>query len=275
MTIRIATIADIHHGAQSRTKRGDTALDLLGRFVDFVEEEKPDLVLDLGDRITDKDRDTDLRLEKEVADALSSISIPIYHICGNHDRDHLTVAENEDVLGQPLRNEVIDLGVWQLALWRADSKIDYTPEKRGFTLPEVDLLWLYQTLQTATKPTLVASHVPVSDHSQVGNYYFEQNPQFASYPQSPRVRTVLSQAVVPVACLAGHVHWNTLTQVDGIPHLTQQSLTESFTTRGDPAEAWGMIKLTHDLMWQVFGKDPFEARVTPTAQRWAPTLVPF
>lgn len=273
--MRIAIIADIHHGAQSLTKRGDTAMELCARFVEFVETEKPDLVLDLGDRITDKDRDTDLRLEKEVLDALSGITAPIYHICGNHDRDHLTVAENEEVLGQSLQNEVVDLGDWQLALWRADSKILRTPELRGFSLPEEDLLWLNRTLLAATKPTLVASHVPVSDHSQVGNYYFEQNPQFSTYPQSPRVRTVLSQATVPLACVAGHVHWNTLTQIDGTPHLTQQSLTESFTTQGDPAEAWGMIELADDLHWQVFGKDPFQARVTPTARRWTPTLVPF
>ena len=38
----IATIADIHHGAQSLTKRGDTAIELCARFVEFVEAEKPD-----------------------------------------------------------------------------------------------------------------------------------------------------------------------------------------------------------------------------------------
>ncbi|MEL6919741.1 MAG: metallophosphoesterase [Pseudomonadota bacterium] len=275
MTLRIAIVADIHHGAPSHTKRGDTALDLMARFADWVNVEKPDLVLDLGDRISDIDEETDLRLEREMADAFSALDVPVHHICGNHDRDHLSVAQNEEILGQSLQNEVLDAGDWQIALWRADAKITRTGEQRGFNLPEADLLWLSRTIQAADKPTLVASHVPVSGHGQTGNYYFERNAQFSRYPESDRARQALAQAHVPVICLAGHVHWNTVTTVDGIPHLTQQSLTESFTTQGAPAEAWGMLTLAETAHWQVFGKDPFEARVTPQTARWTPPLMPF
>ena len=55
---RIAIVTDIHHGAPSHTKRGDTALDLLGQFADWANAQKPDLVLDLGDRISDIDTQT-------------------------------------------------------------------------------------------------------------------------------------------------------------------------------------------------------------------------
>ena len=48
---------------------------------------------------------------------------------------------------------------------------------------------------------------------------------------------------VPVVWLAGHVHWNTVTLVDGIPHVTLQSLTETFTTHPEPAAAWGLLEL--------------------------------
>lgn len=275
MTLRIAIVADIHHGAPSHTKRGDAALGLMARFADWVNSEAPDLVLDLGDRISDIDEATDLRLEAEVAEAFRAIDVPVHHICGNHDRDHLSVAQNEEILGQSLQNEVLDAGDWQIVLWRADAKIARDPERRGFNLPEVDLLWLSRTIQAAEKPTLVVSHVPVSGHDQTGNYYFQRNPQFSRYPESERARQVLAQARVPVVCLSGHVHWNTVTTVDGIPHLTQQSLTESFTTQGAPAEAWGMLTLTDTAHWQVFGKDPFEARVTPQSGRWTPPLMPF
>ena len=275
MLLRVAIVADIHHGEPSHTKRGDAALPLMERFTAFVAEEKPDLVLDLGDRISDIDRETDLRLETEVAAAFARIDVPVHHICGNHDRDYLTVAENEEILGKPLANELLDLGDWQIALWRADAKITRDDDYRGFKLPEEDLLWLSRLMQAAEKPTLVASHVPVSGHSQIGNYYFQRNPDVALYPESERVRSVLAQAGVPVVCLSGHVHWNTLTQIDGIAHLTQQSLTESFTTQGAPAEAWGLMTLSDSVDWQVFGKDPFQARFTPRAARWTPPLQPF
>lgn len=275
MTLRIAIVADIHHGAPSHTKRGDAALGLMADFAAWANAEAPDLVLDLGDRISDIDEATDLRLEAEVADAFGAVAAPVHHVCGNHDRDHLSVAQNEDILGQSLGNEVLDLGAWQVALWRADARICRDPGRRGFNLPEEDLLWLSRTVQAAEKPLLVVSHVPVSGHSQTGNYYFQRNPEYSRYPESDRVRLALAQARVPVVCLAGHVHWNTVTTVDGIPHLTQQSLTESFTTQGEPAGAWGMLTLGEDAHWRVHGRDPFEARVTPQVGRWTPALMPF
>lgn len=275
MPIRIAVVADIHHGTPSHTKRGDTALPLLASFADFVNSEQPDLVLDLGDRISDVDHETDMELEREVATAFAAINAPVHHICGNHDRDHLSVADNEQILGQSLQNEILDMGDWQIALWRADAKIKREPDHRKFCLPESDLLWLNRLVQNMTKPTLVASHVPVSGHSQIGNYYFQGTPQISTYPESDRVRAALAQARQPVVCLAGHVHWNTVTQVDGIPHLTQQSLTESFTTQGEPAGAWGLLTLEDTVHWKVTGKDPFEARLFPQVGSWTPPLAPF
>ena len=66
MTLRIAIVADIHHGAPSHTKRGDAALDLMADFAAWANSEAPHLVLDLGDRISDIDEETDLQLEAEV-----------------------------------------------------------------------------------------------------------------------------------------------------------------------------------------------------------------
>ena len=275
MTLRIAILADIHHGAPSHTKRGDTALPLMARFANWANAEQPDMVLDLGDRISDIDEATDLRLEREVAEAFAAVEAPIHHICGNHDRDHLSVAQNEEIFGQDLSSEVLDCGDWQIALWRADAKICREPERSGFILPEVDFLWFSRMVQAAEKPTLIVSHVPVSGHAQTGNYYFQRNPQYSRYPESERVRATLALAQVPMLWLSGHVHWNTATQVDGTWHFTQQSLTESFTTQGAPAEAWGMLSLSETAHWQVFGRDPFEARVTPQVLRWTPPLAPF
>ena len=56
---------------------------------------------------------------REVSDAFSAIDAPIYHVCGNHDRYHLSVEDNAEILGQPMASEVIDAGEWQIALWRA------------------------------------------------------------------------------------------------------------------------------------------------------------
>lgn len=272
--LRLAFVADIHHGENSFTKIGAEALPLMAEFRRFVAEARPDAVIDLGDRISDRDHATDLRLEREVAEAFAPIQAPRFHLCGNHDRDHLSVAENEAILGQPLGHRVVDLGGWRLALWAADSKIH---RPGGFVLREADLLWLAATVEAADRPLAIMSHVPVSGHGQTGNYYFERNPEASTYPGAERVRAVLARARVPVVCLAGHVHWNTLTTVDGIPHLTLQSLTESFTTMPGPAGAFALLELGETISWTVHGKDPFSTRIeaTQTLRRWMTPLQPF
>lgn len=275
MSLRLAIVTDIHHGAPSLTKRGDAAGALMDDFARFVADSGARHVLDLGDRISDIDRDTDLRLEREAAEMFRAVPASAWHISGNHDRDNLTVAENEAILGQKMDHEVHDVEGWRLILWRADSRI-HRDHRPGFDLPEPDLLWLSAQMQRADRPVLVASHVPVSGHSQVGNYYFQRNAAASTYPQADRVRAALAQARVPVVCIAGHVHWNTVTTVNGITHLTQQSLTESFTTQGEPAGAMGLLELGDGTVrWEVAGADPFVLTLRPDARRWTPPLAPF
>ena len=67
--MKIAIITDIHHGRQLNTKRGDRAIDLLQGVVDGLRRDRHDIVLELGDRITDRDTETDLGLMREVADS--------------------------------------------------------------------------------------------------------------------------------------------------------------------------------------------------------------
>lgn len=274
MPLRLAIVTDIHHGAPSQSKRGDTAGKLMKDFAHFVQDSCATHVLDLGDRISDIDHDTDIRLEREVADMFHAVPAPVWHLNGNHDRDFLSVAENAEILGQSLGHEAIDMEGWRILLWRADSRIHRGAEQ-SFQLPEADLLWLAAQMRKADRPVLLASHVPLSGHSQIGNYYFERNAALSTYPQAPRVRAALAMARVPVVCIAGHVHWNTVTTVNGITHLTQQSLTESFTTNGDPAEAMGILELGERVRWEVSGDDPFNVLLKPIARRWMPVLPPF
>jgi hypothetical protein len=261
------------------TKRGTAALGLMAEFARFVADAKPAAVIDLGDRISDVDTATDLRLEAEVAEAFRAIAAPVHHICGNHDRDHMSVADNEAILGQPLGHATLDIGGWRIVLWRADTRIRRLGRDgfHGFVMAEADLLWLAGVVRAADRPLAIMSHVPVSGHAQTGNYYFERNPNSATYPGTERLRAVLRTASVPVMWLSGHVHWNTITTVDGIPHFTMQSLTESFTTSPEPAAAWALLELDDAIDLRVFGRDPFALRLdaAATMRRWIAPLPEF
>lgn len=283
MSLKIAIVTDIHHGRNAEAKKGASALRLMAEFAAFVAGTKPDLVLDLGDRISDEDPETDLRLEEEVNAAFEPIRAiaPVHHICGNHDRDFLSVAQNEVILGQSLQSKILDIGGWRIVLWRADTLIR---RPGGFQCADSDIVWLSETIAAADRLLLIAGHVPLSGHSQIGNYYFQRNPGSSRYPDhGERIREVLRTSKVPTVCLAGHVHWNTITTVDGIPHLTQQSLTESFVMSpengaGEPCGAHGLLELSADTIdWQVFGADAFRAilPVAQTGRRWYRPLGDF
>lgn len=274
-TTRLCIITDIHHGKDSFTKKGSAALALLEDFAGFVAETKPDAVIDMGDRISDCDKETDAQLERDVAQIFAGMSVPRYHICGNHDRDYLSVEENAAILGQDLSSTTVDIGDWTLVIWRADAKIH---RPGGFILPEADLLWLAGVIRKATRPLAIFSHVPVSGHSQAGNYYFQRNPDASTYPGgAERVRAILAGARVPVACFAGHVHWNTLTMIDGQPHFTLQSLTETFTTHPEPAGSFALLELSGRIDWSVIGKDSMRVSLdaAETSRRWIEPLPPF
>lgn len=274
---RIAFIADIHHGEDVMTKKSSLALPLFAEFAAFVAAEQPDLVIDLGDRISDRDHDTDLVLERQVAEAFASITVPVRHLNGNHDRDFLSVAENEAVLGQSLQHGVVDLGDWQVLVWQADAHIHRLPDGASFRLAEGDLDWLERHVQAAQKPTLLVTHVPLSGQSQRSNYYFENNAAISIYPEIDAIQTVLRAAKVPMVCVSGHVHWNSLTIVDAIPHVTLQSLTESCTNAPHPAKAWGLLELDDKIQWTAFGFQRFQFSLDAksTMQRWLPPHAPF
>ena len=110
-----------------------------------------------------------------------------------------------------------------------------------------------------------------------GNYWFESNPQFAGQPFAAEVRALLQDAGTVVACVAGHVHWNNLSVIDGISYISVQSLTESFSTADTASAAWAMITLGDDLHWQTQGNDPIDLRrpLRRGNERWLTPLPSF
>jgi len=271
--LRLAIVADIHHGAPKLTKRGDRSLDLLDRFLGFCADYGPDMIIDLGDRINDQDRETDRRLLAEVAARFRGLNTPHAHLDGNHDSDFLLPEDNTAALGTAGHTSR-DLNGFHLVFWNASTKI---PRPEPFRASEADLAWLAADLAATDLPTVVFSHVPVSGASMVGNYWFQNKPEHATYPNAAEARAILEASSRVVLCVAGHVHWNSLHQAGAIPHITIQSLTESFTTGGEPAGAWATLEIgSGEIRWQTFGLDPIGVTL-PLRQpehRWVTPLPP-
>jgi hypothetical protein len=253
MVTRIAVVADIHHGRDTFTKRGTAALDLLDGFIDGANAGSFDAVIDLGDRISDETAERDTALQREVAKGFRRLgNKPRHHVIGNHDFAMLSAEDNSAILDAPLHTRAAIVGEHRIAFWQPDVRLT---AERGLHLKDGDLDALETLLNADDQPTLLVTHVPLSGHAQTGNYYFERNPGHATYAEIAEIRGVIAKAPCPLIALAGHVHWNTLTMVDGTAHLTLQSLTETFTT-GEPAGSTAVIEIDGDeFRWTVAGLD--------------------
>jgi hypothetical protein len=250
--LRLAIVTDIHHGRDTFSKRGTVALPLLERVL--AEAEGADAVIDLGDRISDENAAEDRALLAAVAACFQRVAPPRHHICGNHDLAFLTRDENAAILETALDSRSVLVDAVRLLFWQPDVRLT---RRRGFHLAPDDLAVLETLLLADDRPTILFSHVPLSGGSMRGNVWFENNPAHAAYAEQDAIRAVLAQAPGPLLCLAGHVHWNSVNVVDGVAHLTQQSLTETFTTAPEAAEAFGMLEIDgHDVRWTVAGHDP-------------------
>jgi len=253
--LKLAIVTDIHHGADKLTKRGSAGLGLLDAFLAFAGNWGADVIVDLGDRISDVDAPTDEALMRDVADRFGAVNTPRAHLNGNHDVAYLGEDANFLTFREPAFGRSVEVKGIRLLFWQADTRIPY-PEP--FSLRDADLAWLAAELPKSDLPTIVFSHVPLGGGAMTGNYWFQNNPQFAAYPNGDRARAIIEREGHVILCVAGHVHWNALHRTNAIPHIAVQSLTESFTTDGAPAGAWATIEITDRIHWRTYGRDPIE-----------------
>ena len=273
-TLRLAVVTDIHHGRESLTKRGPLALGLLEQALGEAAAFEPDLVIDLGDRISDVDRDTDLQLSRDVAAVFDAQPLPHRHVLGNHDVDHLTAEDGAELFGHDMAHSSVDVAGHHVVFWQLDTKIVIG---EGFVLRPEDLEWLEADLAATDLPTVICTHVPLDGGSLRGNFWFQNNAMYGGMPNVDAIQAVIQGSGKVVACLAGHVHRNEVNVIDGVPHITVQSLTESATTDGEACGAWATIEIGDHVHWRTHGLDSFEVRV-PTrriGQHWKRPLREF
>jgi hypothetical protein len=265
--LRIALIADIHHGVDMGTKLGSAALPLMQPFVDWVNAIQPDLVVELGDRINDLDKDADLKWTRDVAHAFTAVQRPCVHILGNHDANQLSRTESEEVVQTPFASHSRDVQGYHLVFWNSAVQV----VDGGFHLAPDDLRWLEADVAATALPTIIFSHLPLDNGSMIGNFYFEKiAPKGAHYAEGAAVRDVIERSGNVIACLAGHTHWNACHTIDGIHYITIHSLTESFTTHPYPTGAFGILAIDEYLTVEVFGRDPALHRLPlkPLGYHW-------
>lgn len=259
--MRFALITDVHFGPPAffdgkLRKLSHEAGRLTGDFVERMNTvERPELVVNLGDVIEDESSGRDRRAYAEFLSIVERLDAPLMHVAGNHDSVHLADAE-------------------LAALWRHDGPLHYGRDYAGahfvvlhtrethdvaVHLSDAQLEWLKADLERATLPVVVLMHHPASEQRLEHNRWFEHAPHICRVVERRALRRVLEASGKVVAVFNGHVHWNHLDVIGGIPYITLQSLTENLDedAPGRAARAWAVCDLdAHRLSVDVQGAEP-------------------
>lgn len=258
--MKFAVVTDIHFGPAGfhqgiQRKLTQYATALTTTFVETMNQEvRPALVLQLGDLIEDADVATDEENFTTGLALLNQLSMPLYHVIGNHDQMHFPLASLPTRLGQDALYDSFDAeGVHFIALH--SHLLSKGPIRAH--IDEEQLAWLQADLAQTALPTVVFTHYSLADQSLAGNYWFAAHPDSCLLQNRHIVRQVLADSGKVKLVLNGHLHWNQLTMHDGIPYITIQSLTENAHADGIPTGAYAVVTMAPDeLAVDVHGTDP-------------------
>jgi len=253
MPLRLGIVTDIHFGPDSESVRGSAAPDALRRCLDDLQAWAPDVLVDLGDRLTDETPDVDLQRLRTLAELFGASGMRREHLRGNHDA--LSPAVHEELLGGPVTDRSCDVGGWHLVFLDAyDGSI-------GGALSEERLAWFAADLAATSLPTVVFSHPPLDGLPLIGNRSFEVAYAAHAHPTGhERARRIMAASGRVRLAVNGHTHWNHVVEEAGLPHLTVQSLVAR-TAGGGETGSYAIVDLderSHRV--RVFGLEPFEHR---------------
>src|SRR5262245_56352743 len=190
MELRLGLVTDVHHGPDTRLRPGHVALPLLDQFVHEMRGRfRPQVIVDLGDRINDVGPAEDARHIADVVRTLGAAGVPILALHGNHDVVNLDVRTVTGLLGRRAEYESVDHRGVHLVLLNSQ---DPMRPGGGGTLSEAQLDWLAADLRAASPPVLVFSHHPIDEQDESEHWYFPTHPGCALAENRERARAILA-----------------------------------------------------------------------------------
>ena len=263
--LTLAIVTDLHFGPEARwdgklRKLTHRAPELTREFVRVVNDEvRPDLVVNLGDDIEDESREADLARYGECQAILRRVNAPVVNVAGNHDSIHL----NRDDLNRFWQRQgplyySFDRGGWHFVVLHTIEKKDVDVRIPG---PQIE--WLREDLTAsagpAAAPVVVFMHHSAADQLVDDSRWWPGRAHLALVQEREELRRLFEGSGRVKAVINGHLHWNHLDVIRGIPYVTVQSLTENLDddAPGRPAAAHAVIRLSASrIVMRVRGNDP-------------------
>jgi len=213
--IRIGLIADLHD-----------EVDRLQAFIDKVNEEKPDFIIQLGDFSNGKEA-----INRQLLNVWNTFPGKKYHVLGNHDLDHASKEEIIQRQEMPGKYYSFDCKGFHFIvldcnyILKDGEYIDYAYANYYIPYPNRDLInpeqveWLEDDIKNTDKPVIIFSHESLDDLEIRGT-----NP----VPNREMVRQVIRDmnSQFPhkiIACFAGHDHVDHHNKIEGVHYFAVNS----------------------------------------------------
>jgi 3',5'-cyclic-AMP phosphodiesterase len=228
---------------------------LLDGVVEAMRALRPACIVDLGDRINGVAAGQDAVRERYVRRRLEDAGIPVYHVLGNTDVEHLAKQDALAAVQKSRAAEIADVGPLRLILL---DTVDPPVDGVGGAVGAAQLEWLRAALLEHPGPYLVFGHHPLDEPVLEGHRYFAGQPHLAAVRNRAAVRGVLEAASGGVAgVFAGHLHRTSASTLGGIPYVTIGSVVDTAYTAGEPAGAYAAVTAgPGELDVRVFGRAP-------------------
>lgn len=268
--MKFAIINDTHLGPGEsgfekgvRRKLVNKAEPLLKSVIQTLNKiEQPEFVINLGDSIEDiNDRQTDIGSFNRVLAIFSQLSMPVYHLIGNHDVRTLKEQEIAQMLGYQQMYYSFDHGQFHFIVLSFAITGDHTRVVKDITaiVPLEQTNWLKTDLSQTVKPTVVFIHYGLAEDDMKGNFWFANEPDYALISNRQEVRQILEKSGKVKAVFSAHQHWNRMHVHNKIPYFTVTSLIENFNNDGVPTKAYTIVNLDENkVSVSVKGNDPAE-----------------
>ncbi len=264
--LTLGIITDVHFGPEARwngklRKLTHLAGPLTRDFVRQMNDEvKPDLVVNLGDDIEDESREADLQRYGECQAILRTARGELVNVAGNHDLIHMN---REDLSRFWQRTGPLyysfDRAGWHFVVLHTLERKDV-----DVRVPDTQLAWLREDLASGTSSTIVLMHHSASEQDVEDSRWWPGRPHMALVKERAELRQVFEQSGRVRAVFNGHLHWNHLDVIAGIPYVTIQSLIENLDddAPGRPAAAHAVVALSpRRMLVHVRGNDPARYQV--------------
>jgi predicted MPP superfamily phosphohydrolase len=232
--LRAAIITDIHYGPDRGNRLGSKAPRLLDKFMRAAAAFDPDVIVDIGDRVTASGAEEAESGMRAVTEAFNRAAAPKHYTVGNHDIRYLSRADNERLTGSPSSSYGADAGDFRLLF--------FNPRRRGEKLAvgAGDLRWLRAQLTATDRPVILFSHVPLD------NLAVKPGDAF-SFEQGPEIRRILEESGKVKLVMSGHIHRHRHREINGITYIAQQSLTRAYRRKYKvPSGAWSLLEADGD-----------------------------